>query len=78
LINKLLGYSRFIKSLKITIYEFKITNNSITFETASFFESMKNMNHPEFSMLGNSGFFMQKNAFLTIHALFLASLENRA
>jgi hypothetical protein len=36
------------------------------------------MNHPEFYMLENSGFFMLKMPFMTVYALFLAALENRA
>jgi hypothetical protein len=37
-----------------------------------------NINHPEFSNIENSGFFMLKNVFITVYALFLATLERRA
>jgi hypothetical protein len=35
---------------------------------------MKNMNHPEFSNMENSGFFIPKRA---VYWLFFASLKNR-
>jgi hypothetical protein len=38
----------------------------------------ENMNHPEFSNIENSGFFVPKYAFITVYALFLAALGRRA